>query len=376
MSSNSSDPEVIPSPPPGTIWVAEIGPALNFLMIGATMGSALVCMLMALFFFSTATMRRKPVFILNVLGLCLGVAAAITNVYEEFRTLLYPNIPLNHHVIIAMGAFDGLTPTLIDAILLLRLYTVYPYACTPRLKFFFILGIPIATKIGRIINAAMFLNSYAHTIHANTGVGGAAVLITSRLPSIKIEWGLQVFDDIFSSTVFLARIYKHSVFRESRTVSQAVKSLFWISASNFVFPVILGVAQLAIYVASPDDYLTALYVEAVNFHFTIMGVVFATLWVAEGRWVDSQSSYPDQSSQHSTIRFVTRPTTRGISAYQPNDQITFPPPKNIDNSISSYTDVFPPARLSHASRTDVTEIKPEYELEERSMHGLSSYSCS
>ncbi|KAJ7204770.1 hypothetical protein GGX14DRAFT_698708 [Mycena pura] len=305
MSMSSSDPAVIPAPPPGTVWVAEIAPALNFLMIGATMGSALVAMLLALFFFSSASMRRKPVFILNVLGLCLGVAGAITNVYEEFRTLLYPNIPLNPRVIIAMGAFDGVTPTVIDSILLLRLYVVYPYSRTPRLKFLFIMGIPVITKIARIINAAIFLSNYAHTIHASTGIGGAAVLITSRLPSVKIEWTLQVFDDVFSSTIFLARVYSQSSFKGKRTISQTVKSLFWISTSNFVFPVILGIAQLAIYVARPDDYLIALYVEAVNFHFTIMGVVFATLWVAESRWADSQN---DRFDNGTCLPLLARPS--------------------------------------------------------------------
>jgi hypothetical protein len=82
----SAAPTTVPSlskPPPGTVWIAEIGPALNFVMIGATMGSALVCMLLALFFFSSPALRRKPVFILNALGLILGIGYAACQVYEE-----------------------------------------------------------------------------------------------------------------------------------------------------------------------------------------------------------------------------------------------------------------------------------------------------
>lgn len=82
MTSNFTG-DAVPPPPPDTIWVAEVGPALNFIMIGATMGSAHVTMLMALFFFSTPILRRKPVFSLNVLALLLGIAGAVTNIYEE-----------------------------------------------------------------------------------------------------------------------------------------------------------------------------------------------------------------------------------------------------------------------------------------------------
>ena len=96
-----------------------------------------------------------------------------------------------------MGAFDGLTPTLVDSILLLRLYAVYPYSRTLRLKFLIIMGVPVLVKFGRIANAAIYLNAYSKTIHASTGVGGAAILVTSSLPSVKIEWTLQVFDDVY-----------------------------------------------------------------------------------------------------------------------------------------------------------------------------------
>jgi hypothetical protein len=54
-------------------------------MIGATMGSALICMLLALFFFSTPALRRKPIFILNTIGLILGIGYAMAQVYQEVQ---------------------------------------------------------------------------------------------------------------------------------------------------------------------------------------------------------------------------------------------------------------------------------------------------
>ncbi|EIM86423.1 uncharacterized protein STEHIDRAFT_57338 [Stereum hirsutum FP-91666 SS1] len=196
MSLNTSAP-LIPLAPPGTIWVAAVGPALGFLMIAATMGSALVVMLAALFFFSTPNLWKKPVFILNVFSLLVGIAYACIDIYEEFHALLHPTALLNPKLSLAIGGFDGFTPTLIDSILLFRLYAVYPYDRTPRLKFLFIMSIPVMIKIGRIINASLFLNDYANTIAATNNIGGsAAVLLTIRSPFIKVEWSLQILDDV------------------------------------------------------------------------------------------------------------------------------------------------------------------------------------
>ncbi|KAJ7804951.1 hypothetical protein B0H14DRAFT_3883189 [Mycena olivaceomarginata] len=351
----SAAPTTVPSlskPPPGTVWIAEIGPALNFVMIGATMGSALVCMLLALFFFSSPALRRKPVFILNALGLILGIGYAACQVYEEFKNLLFPNEPINPKVIILLGAWLVLVPALIDGILLLRIYAVFPYARTPRLKFYFVMGVPILTMVARFINAAIFLSSFVKTIHATTDAGEALEALAFHLPSIKIEWTLQLFDDIFSSAIFLTRVYKQTMFSHERTMSQTIKTLFWISVSNFVFPVILSIAQLAIYLTNPNS-LTPLYIEAINFHFTIMGVVFATLWVAEGEWAGNRGVFSEQSgslSQPSTIVLAPGPLG-GRRRGQ----------KNIAVSMSTSTEVY-----SHSiSDPSGKELHDEYELENR-----------
>lgn len=300
---NITSPSIIvPLPPPGTNWLAVIDSALVFLMIGATMGAVTVAMLLALLFFSTANLRRKPVFILNVVALLLGITGAVINIYEEVHTLKYPTIPLSPRVIIAIGTIDGIAPTLVDSILILRVYSVFPPRSTPRIQFIVLMGVPILISIARLINAIIYLTSYARTIHASTGAGGAAVLVTSPLPSVKIEWFLQVFDDLFLSLVFLSRVYRHGMSKEPQTVSEKIKTLFWISASNFVFPVMLGIVQLVIYMAKPKEYLLAVYVEETNFHLNIIGLVFATVWAAEGHWADA-NDIKDSSTRISTLQF-------------------------------------------------------------------------
>jgi len=227
----------------------------------------------------------------------------------QVRSLCYPDNPITSGTVIAIGTIDAFTPTLVDAILLLRLYAIYPYDRTPLAQFLVIIGVPILTKIGRIINAAIYMSNYAHTIRVTNGVGGASVLLTSRLPSVKVEWSLQLFDDIWASVLFLIPVYKQSIFERRTSFIRTLQTLFWISTSNFVFPLILGIVQLAIYASQPDDYLLALYVEEVNFSLTIIGVVFATLWVAKGQWDSNhQGSFGPSlaASNESGMHFATR----------------------------------------------------------------------
>lgn len=76
---NSTFPNGIPRP------TSETAPALTFMLIGMAMCSTMVMMLLALVFFSTPQLRRKPIFWLNVIAVVLGAASGATNVTEEVR---------------------------------------------------------------------------------------------------------------------------------------------------------------------------------------------------------------------------------------------------------------------------------------------------
>ena len=64
----------------------------------------------------------------------------------------------------------------------------------------------------------------------------------------------------------------------------------------------LGIVQLVIYMAKPKEYLLAVYVEETNFHLNIIGLVFATVWAAEGHWADA-NDIKDSSTRISTLQF-------------------------------------------------------------------------
>lgn len=105
-----------------------------------------------------------------------------------------------------MSSLAGIVPTLADAILILRLYAVSPLRQTSRARFLFIIGVPILVTIGRLINGSIFIVNYAQHMlqlaNTSTGAGTAMVVVTSRLPCVTIEWSLQVFIDMYGSSLF------------------------------------------------------------------------------------------------------------------------------------------------------------------------------
>ncbi|TCD65456.1 hypothetical protein EIP91_002670 [Steccherinum ochraceum] len=313
MSTNNSLPSISILPPPGTTWIAAIGPAVNFLMIGATLGAAEIVMLCALLFFSTPSLRRSFIFLLNLFAILLGIAGTVVNCYEEIHSLMSPTSPVHPSVILTMGILTGIGPTYLDCMLLVRLHAVYSGRRVARRALFVILGIPITLNVGRAVNSIVYLvnfwNNMQKLVKGPSGLDGGYVIVSSQLPSVKIEWFAQIFADCYSSVLFLYPLYKsNALYKAGTSFSRKIVTLFWISVTNFVFPVILSITQLVVYMVIPTRFDIVLYIQEVNYHITIIAVVFATVWVFEGRWAQQHgiaiSNASEESSSVSSIHFI------------------------------------------------------------------------
>lgn len=79
----SGGPFEIPPPPPGLNYIEAIRPSFLMLTLGTVWSSMLIPCLIALFLFPTARLRKSPVFILNVLGVTLGLVLGVFNIVVE-----------------------------------------------------------------------------------------------------------------------------------------------------------------------------------------------------------------------------------------------------------------------------------------------------
>lgn len=57
-----------------SLYITGISPFINFIMIGIAWSAALVPLLVMLFYFSTPSLRRQPIFIMNAVSVAMGIA--------------------------------------------------------------------------------------------------------------------------------------------------------------------------------------------------------------------------------------------------------------------------------------------------------------
>jgi hypothetical protein len=81
-----SDIPGMPQLPPGLIPTAALIPSLKLLLVCTVWGSALLPLLLLLFFFSTPKIRRKPIFLMNVASVTMGIVAGIMNMKLNVST--------------------------------------------------------------------------------------------------------------------------------------------------------------------------------------------------------------------------------------------------------------------------------------------------
>ncbi|KAG1849207.1 hypothetical protein F4604DRAFT_1934996 [Suillus subluteus] len=270
MSSNTTTPSPAniapPPPPPGTNYIAVIQPSLNSIMIGHTFTVILIPLIFALFYFSTPLSRRRPIFILNVIAIILAFTAGV--MIDSLAVNSFNAVSIEPMA--AIGAFQSI---LVDLILLLRLALIYPYTIVGPKRFALVTALPVLLKIARLVNMFMFIKVLADAARGPTGSENLAV-VWATTPYLKIEWSAQLVDNIYASIAFLWAIRLRKIYRSSvaseisprrTTFGQRLRTLFYISVSNFVFPSLLSLAELVV-VYKNVYVLTVNEIVLVNIH--------------------------------------------------------------------------------------------------------------
>lgn len=279
----------IPPPPPGTNYLAVIRPSLAFILTSTVLASLLIPILISLLVFSTPQIRRHPVFVLNVLGVLLGLTEGVVNVYNAMHTILYPTVTESAAAIVAYGALAFYGSLVVESTLVIRLTVAYPRSTTSKAKFWSILSVPITLNVIRTINIAVFLGHLVTAIYGSKH-SFAANAISLENWQIKLEWILQAVNNAFVSFMFLRRLPRtgacNGVVQSNAMVSR-LRGLFLIALSNFVFPVILNIIQLGLIFSSTTSSIQASIVFVVNNYVNIIGVVFATVWSIGSRRLEA-----------------------------------------------------------------------------------------
>ncbi|KAG2134198.1 uncharacterized protein EDB93DRAFT_1107395 [Suillus bovinus] len=328
MSSNTTIPSpaviVPPSPPPGTNYIAIIQPSLNSIMIGHTFTVILIPLIIALFYFSTPLSRKRPIFILNVIAIILAFIVGVMIDSFAIHSILSPLNQWPPSVNIAIGIIGAFQSILVDIILLLRLTLIYPHTLVGPKRFALIIALPVLLKIARLINMFVFIKVLADATSGPMGSENVAV-VWATAPYLKIEWSAQLVDNTYASVAFLwairpRRNYRPSVQSEisprKTTFGQRLRTLFYISVSNFVFPSILSLAQLVV-VYKNVYVITVNEIVLVNVMVAVIGVVFATVWAGSVNYQDGKTE-PGSVFEKARAASFNGPGTWKVATAQPS----------------------------------------------------------
>ncbi|KAJ7493716.1 hypothetical protein FB451DRAFT_448267 [Mycena latifolia] len=310
-------------------YAQGIRPAFAFILVATVFGSLLFPLLILLFALSTPQTRRKPIFILNVLSVCLGIIVAAMTAHLSIGSILWPFTKDNVTENFVYLFLEQWTPWFTEAVLLVRIAVVFSRQRLPLL-----LALPFALKVARAAVIITFTVRWGKLV-----LGGFSnqfdVLKAFPRTLFKVQYLLELFDNSYVSFLFLWRLGMSSQSRfiegtavgegnlsnSTQTFASKLQTLFWIAATNFVFPLIFGLIQIVTACAGTDIILSVA-VGMVNTYVAIISTVFATVW-------SSTSSLKEAIAQNN--RVVPQPLVFRTGPMM-DTTLSIPPGRSIQDS--------------------------------------------
>ncbi|CAK5276154.1 unnamed protein product [Mycena citricolor] len=290
MDSGSLPPSI--TEPIIAAYAQGIRPAFAFILIPTIFSAMLVPLFIMLLTLSTPQLRRGPIFILNTAAICFGlILAAAAYLTAQMETILSP------FRTITKGEGELVLP-----------------------------------PIGRGVINILFTIGWAKGLFRPETMNQFEVLEQLNPVYFKLGYTLELLDNAYISALFLWRLGRtgrvfngESIgrFDHKESYSDRLKNLFWIASTNFVFPIIFSVSQIATLFRGHTT--TAAGLHLANCYVEIISTVFATIWSSTASFAEAT-----KGTLASSIRFAQPRTSPGL-----------PIELHIDQVISVTTDSLP-----------------------------------
>ncbi|KIK29865.1 hypothetical protein PISMIDRAFT_671833 [Pisolithus microcarpus 441] len=150
--SSATNPDVVIN-----AFIAGIHPYFDYVLAATAFSACLFTLLVVLFAFSTKESRRRLVFRLNVLAICVSMTLGVLVGLVSGKAMMDPFNQVARSVYIASIVFALFPLVLYDSILLTRLFALYPVSTTPPTTLLKIFAFPFCVKCARVIVLVCFL---------------------------------------------------------------------------------------------------------------------------------------------------------------------------------------------------------------------------
>lgn len=93
--------------PEVTAYINAVAPSLTTLLVCAVWLGITIPLFIALFYFSTPSLRKRPIFVANAAAISLGLLLGVLNVVILATSIQHPGKPLNRPAILFYTVFMG-----------------------------------------------------------------------------------------------------------------------------------------------------------------------------------------------------------------------------------------------------------------------------
>ncbi|KAI6015611.1 hypothetical protein EDC04DRAFT_572440 [Pisolithus marmoratus] len=272
--SSATDPEAIING-----FVDFIHPAFVVSVANTAFSASLFTLFVVLLALSTKESRRRTIFRLNVFAICLVLTMGVLVGFSNGKIVLGQLYWLPERDYVAAIAFILFTPLLCDSILLTRLLALYPLSTTRRATLLKIFAFPFCVKCARVVALVHYLVELSADVEDYNAF--------FRNPNLTAEWAMQIADNMYSVSFFLYNLHvRTSSIKCTVGMPARIRQIFYISAANFVFPLIFNIALIIFITATAATNQLAVIgglLVLVNSYVTVMGVLCATVWFSRSK---------------------------------------------------------------------------------------------
>ncbi|KIJ35697.1 hypothetical protein M422DRAFT_77308, partial [Sphaerobolus stellatus SS14] len=267
--------------------ISTIETAYTVVLVSLPLAAVLVPLFLLIIFLSDASSRRTFLFYLNVAIVLLGIVQGILSTTVYSTIILRPEAPVSDLLFLTFVGVVLYTPILVDCILILRLSAVYPSSLTRPLVRIAILLPPILSTAARIACVTFVLHEWSVLSSRGATAEVASRIVWPNNPFIIADWVIQLFENAYSSALFVYRLrarkaFSSRMYRERaceaslKSFATRLRAVFYIAVCNWVFPTLLSIMQLFYILHDPSLRLGGILI-LVNNSVSIVGVVFCTI---------------------------------------------------------------------------------------------------
>ncbi|KAH9963955.1 hypothetical protein BGW80DRAFT_1462979 [Lactifluus volemus] len=282
------------SPVPELIFLRTVKGLLSFLINLSLLDSSLILTIIFLINFNPPV-RKKATTALTFLLLLFGLEISAVNVYALLCSWLSPPTTLEPLTVVIMGILNGVTPIATDSILLMHIAIDRIEHSKSRLRLAITMAFPVILKFGRLANSAIYILACAEFVLSSVrpGDGGVPDMIflnAAQARSMEIAASLQIIDNTYQLALYHLNAFEQrrkallGVAKSATSMTpNSLTALFFASAGNFLLPILLNAAQLAVSRRWPDSDIPR-NIEQIKVILNVASAAITSIVAALKRW--------------------------------------------------------------------------------------------